>query len=1019
MIQFFAKHPTAANLFMLIFIVMGITSIPSLRRETFPDFSADQAEVRVLYPGATAEDVEQAICQRIEDVVDGISYVEEVQSEAREGVGIVKVEMQEGEDFRQFIEDVKTEVEAIDDFPEQAELPTIREMGRTDQVISIAVTGPMSPPDLKTYCEYLKRGLQMEPEISQVTILGFSDHQIRIQIPAQTLMQYGISMSEIADVIGRQSVDMPSGTIETSDQEILIRFADERKQPEEFRNLVVVAGKSGAEIRLGEIATIRDVFELDEEKILFNGQRAGMLQITKTKTEDALRIVADVRAFLEKEEKIKPPSVDFVLTQDVSSIVEDRLLMLVRNGWQGLILVFLTMWLFFSFRFSFWVAMGLPVSFLGALFFVPLIGYSLNMITMVGLLIALGLLMDDAIVLSENIATHLEKGKSALQAAIEGTNQVKAGVLSSFLTTICVFGPIAFLEGFIGKVLKVMPVILILVLSVSLIEAFCILPNHLTHSLKGYDPKKQGRFRCGFDAFIMLIREKVLGPIVDLAVTWRYLVVGLTVGAFILSAGMIASGKLKFRAFPDIDGDVIEARVLLPQGTPLARTQAVANRLTHAQGQDLVQNVSVQYNKNADAYEQGPHVVTVSADLLKAEIRDARVDDILNKWRENIGELSDVIFMKFTEPSIGPAGLPIEVRLQGDDLDAMKSAALKMQSEFSQLKGVFDVFDDLRPGKPEVRIRMREGAKSLGLDARTLATQLRTAYYGKTVNEIQVGAESYEIDVRLQDEDQDSLADLEQFHVTLPGGKQVPISSVAILETGRGYARIARTNGQRTVTLQGNIDPEMANAAEVMGYFGKELLPELQKAYPGVRFSVEGESRESGKTGASMRRGFIIGLIGVFVLLSFQFRSYVEPIVVMLAIPFALIGVVWGHLLMGLDLCMPSMMGFISLAGVVVNDSILLVEFIKIRRRAGDTIPDAARRASRERFRAVMLTSLTTVAGLLPLLSEKSLQAQILIPLAASIVFGIMTSTLLVLIVIPSLYSILEDLKLAAKLEVE
>ncbi len=1032
MIQFFAKHPTAANLFMLIFIVMGITSIPSLRRETFPDFSADQAEVRVLYPGATAEDVEQAICQRIEDVVDGISYVEEVQSEAREGVGIVKVEMQEGEDFRQFIEDVKTEVEAIDDFPEQAELPTIREMGRTDQVISIAVTGPMSPPDLKTYCEYLKRGLQKEPEISQVTILGFSDHQIRIQIPAHTLMQYGISMSEIADVIARQSVDLPSGTIEASDQEILIRFTDERKQPEEFQDLVVVAGKSGAEIRLGEIATIRDVFELDEEKILFNGQRAGMLQITKTKTEDALRIVADVRAFLEKEEKIKPPSVNFVLTQDVSSIVEDRLLMLVRNGWQGLILVFLTMWLFFSFRFSFWVAMGLPVSFLGALFFVPLIGYSLNMITMVGLLIALGLLMDDAIVLSENIATHLEKGKSALQAAIEGTNQVKVGVLSSFLTTICVFGPIAFLEGFIGKVLKVMPVILILVLSVSLVEAFCILPNHLTHSLKGYDPKKQGRFRRSFDAFIARLREKVLGPIVDLAVTWRYLVVGLTVGAFILSVGMIASGKLKFRAFPDIDGDVIEVRVLLPQGTPLARTQAVANRLTHAleqvnesfaplqpEGKDLVQNVSVQYNKNADAYEQGPHVVTVSADLLKAEIRDARVDDILNKWRKNIGEISDVIFMKFTEPSIGPAGLPIEVRLQGDDLDAMKSAALKMQSEFSQLKGVFDVFDDLRPGKPEVRIRMREGAKSLGLDALTLATQLRTAYYGKTVNEIQVGAESYEIDVRLRDEDQDSLADLEQFHVTLPGGKQVPISSVAILETGRGYARIARTDGQRTVTLQGNIDPEMANAAEVMGYFRKELLPELQKAYPTIRFSVEGESKESGKTGASMRRGFIIGLIGVFVLLSFQFRSYVEPMVVMVAIPFALIGVVWGHLLMGLQLCMPSMMGFISLAGVVVNDSILLVEFIKIRRRAGDAIPDAARRASRERFRAVMLTSLTTVAGLLPLLSEKSLQAQILIPLAASIVFGIMTSTLLVLIVIPSLYSILGDLKLAAKLEVE
>jgi len=1030
MIRFFAKHPTAANLFMLIFIVMGLSSISMLRRETFPDFSANQAEVRVLYPGATAEDVEQAVCQRIEDVVDGISYVEEVRSEAREGMGIVTVEMQEGKDFPQFIDDIKTEVEAISDFPEQTERPVIRELSRSDQVISIAVTGPMSPPDLKAYCEDIKDRLQMEDEISQVTIQGFSDHQIRIRIPAQTLMQYGLSMSGIADVIARQSVDLPSGTIDTSEQEILLRFTEERKTPEAFYDLVVMAGESGAEICLGDIADIRDVFELDEDKIIFNGQRAGLLQITKTKSEDALRIVEVVNAFLEKEEQIKPREVSFTLTQDVSSIIRDRLLMLVRNGWQGLILVFLTMWLFFSFRFSFWVTMGVPVSFLGALYFVPIIDYSLNMITMVGLLLALGLLMDDAIVISENIATHLRKGKSGLEAAIAGTAEVRAGVLSSFLTTICVFGPISFLSGFIGKVLKVMPVILILVLSVSLIEAFCILPNHLSHSLKGYDPDKQNRFRRRFDMFIEWIREKILGSIVDFAVNWRYLIVGLTIGAFILSVSMIPAGFLKFRAFPDVDGDVVETRVLLPQGTPLSRTESVVRGITDALAEvnrefaplqpgakDLVQNVSVQYNQNADAYEQGPHVVTIKADLLKAETRKARVDDILNRWREKIGEVPDVIFMKFTEPSIGPAGLPIEIRIKGNDIGKLKSAALKMTNWFSRFKGVFDVFDDLRPGKSEIRIRMRKGSKALGLNAQMLAAQLRTAYYGKTVSEIQVGAEAYEIDVRLMQEDQDSMADLEYFHVTLPDGKQVPISSVAVFEKGRGYARIARINGQRTVTVQGNIDAEMTNAAELISMFEKELLPEIREEYPSLRFDTEGESKESAKTGKSLRRGFIIGLIGVFILLSFQFRSYVEPFVVMLAIPFALIGVVWGHILMGLELCMPSVMGFVSLAGVVVNDSILLVEFIKMRRREGKSIPDSACQASRERFRAVMLTSLTTIAGLLPLLSEKSLQAQILIPLATSIVFGIMTSTVLVLIVVPSLYSILGDMGLAAKVE--
>ncbi len=1030
MIRFFAHHPTAANLLMLIFIVMGVFSISSLRRETFPDFSEDQVEVRVLYPGATAEEVEETICQRIEDVVDGVNYVEEIRSDAREGIGMVTVEMQEGNDLRQFIEDIKTEVEAIDDFPDQAEDPVIKELGRTDQVISIAVTGPMSQPDLKAYCENIKKRLQQEDEISLVRIQGFSDHQIRIQIPGQTLMQYGLSIADIADEVSRQSVDLPSGSIETSDREILIRFKDERRTPMEFEDLVVIAGKTGAEIRLGDIALIRDVFELDEDKIYFNGQRAGLLQITKNKSEDALKVVDAVKAFLEKEEKAKPPKVQFTLTQDLSSIVRDRLYLLGVNGLQGLLLVFFTMWLFFSFKFSFWLAMGLPVSFLGAFFFIPHINYSLNMLTMVGLLIALGLLMDDAIVISENIASHLKKGKSPFQAAVDGTDEVKIGVLSSFLTTVCVFGPISFLEGSLGKILLVIPVILILVLCVSLVEAYCILPCHLAHALKNYDPEKQGRFRTKFDASVEWTRNNVMGRIVDFAVSWRYVFVGLTVAVFIISVGMMASGILKFQAFPDIDGDVIEARILMPQGTPLARTEAVVKRMTDALDkvdkeftprqpgqQSLVKNVSVQFNKNNDAYETGPHVATVNADLLNAENRNARVDDVLNSWREQAGNIPDVIFIKYTEPALGPAGLPIEIRLKGRNLEDLKAAALKTQNWFSRFKGVFDVFDDLRPGKPEVRIRMREGAASTGLNAQMVASQLRTAYYGKTVSEIQLGPESYEIDVRLRDEDQDSLADLEYFHVTLPGGKQIPIGSVAVLEAGRGYARIARVNGQRTVTVQGNIDPKMANAAELTRIFRKELLPEIEKQFPYVRVAVEGESKESGKTGASMRNGLTVGLIGIFILLSFQFRSYVEPLIVMVAIPFALIGVVWGHMLMGLDLCMPSMMGFISLAGIVVNDSILLVEFIKIKRREGWEISEAACNASRERFRAVLLTSLTTIAGLTPLLSEKSLQAQILIPLAASIIFGIIASTVLVLLVVPCLYTILGDLGLAAKIE--
>ncbi|MDM8537313.1 efflux RND transporter permease subunit [Desulfobacterales bacterium HSG17] len=1036
MISFFAKHPTASNLFMIIFVVMGIMSISSLRRETFPDFSSNEVEIRVIYPGASAEDVEQAVCQRIEDALDQVNYVEEIRSEAREGIGIVVVEMQEQGHFKAFIDDVKTEIDAIDNLPAQAELPIVKELGRIDKVISIAVTGPMSSTDLKTYCENLKDRLKAEAGISLVTIHGFSDRQIRIQISAQTLMQYGLSMSDIADVISMQSLDMPLGTIKTREQELLIRFTDERKTPDEFRDLIVVSNQSGAEIRLGDIAVIQDLFELDEDKFIFNNsfninyQRAGLLNISKTKSEDALKVYDKVKTFIDRENQVKPPDVQLTLTQDISSIVKDRLQMLVKNGWQGLILVFLTMWLFFNIRLSFWVSMGLPVSFLGAFFFLPHIGYSLNMITMVGLLIALGLLMDDAIVIAENVASHMEKGKTALQAAISGTAEVKNGVLSSFATTVLIFGPISFLEGNMGKVLKVMPVILILVLAVSLIEAFWILPSHMAHSLKHYNPNKAGRFRLWFDGLIESAREKIMGPVIDIAVSWRYLFVGITIAAFILSVGMLASGVLKFKPFPDIDGDVLQARILLPQGTPLERTESVVKVLTDAMetvdkeftpkqpgGQALVQSISVQYNVNADAHEQGAHVSTVTIDLLKAEKRNARIDDVLNRWREITGNVPDVINLKYTEPVIGPGGLAIDIRLQADNLDRLKKASLEMQSWITQFAGVFNISDDLRPGKPEIRIRMKEGAMSLGLNARTVAAQLRSAYYGKISGEIQAKGESYEIDVRLKDEDKNSLADLEYFHVTLPDGKQVPLGSVANMTQERGYARIASVNSQRTITIQGDTDAKIINTAELINKLKQNFLPGFKENYPEIKVIFEGEAKESAKTGGSLRQGFIIGLIGVFILLSFQFRSYMEPVIVMLAIPFAFIGVVLGHILMGLDLCMPSMMGAVSLAGIVVNDSILLVEFIKIKRRQGHSIHDSACQASRERFRAVMLTSLTTIAGLLPLMSEKSLQAQILIPLAVSIVFGIMASTVMVLVVVPCLYSILGDLGVVEDVE--
>ncbi len=1027
MIRYFTSHPTAANLLMLLLIIVGLIMMPTLKRETFPDFTAQEVEVRVVYPAASAEDVEEAICQRIEDAADGINNIEEIRCESREGVGVAVIKMIGGNDMSRFLDDVKTEVEAIDNFPEQSELPVIKQLGRTDKVVSIAVTGPMSDSHLKAYAEQIKDRLQELQHISQVNIDGFSEHQLRIQIPALVLRQYGLSMTDIADRISRQNINISAGGIETKQSDILVRFDDERKTPEELEDLIVLSEASGAEIRLGDIATITDQFELDEDKILFNGKRAALINITKTKQQDTIRVVNEVKTFVEQEKLRAPANVNFIITQDSASIVQDRLQMLLTNGWQGLILVFLTLWLFFQIRFSFWVVLGLPVSFLGGLAMMAMLGYSINMITMVALLIALGLLMDDAIVIAENIATHLHKGKNALQAAIDGTKQVAPGVTASFLTTVAVFGPLAFIEGDIGKVLKVLPVALILVMAVSLIEAFFILPQHLAHALHHHEHDKVNKFRIKFDSFIEHVRQEYLGKAIDTVIHWRYLFLGCVVGIFLLSVGMIASGILKFQAFPDIEGDVIQARILLPQGSPLWRTESIVEKITTAldrvnekytldqvDQQSLVVNTSVSFNKNIDANESGSHVATVVADLLTAEIRVGKIDNIVNDWRSEVGELADVLSISYKEPVIGPAGLPIDMQLSGADMESLKAASLELQDWLNRYEGVQDLSDDLRPGKPELRLSLREGVLALGLDASSIANQLRTGFYGSTTSEIQVGQESYEIDVRLSDYDQDNLNDLEDFRVVTPDGNLVPLSVIADIHYARGYARINRIDGKQTITVQGDVDTQYANAMSIVNHTAVHFFPDLKLRYPSINISVKGESDSGATTANSIQRGFMLGLIGIFVLLSFQFRSYLEPLVVMVAIPMALIGVVWGHLIMGLDLSMPSMMGFVSLSGIVVNDSILLVEFLKQRAREGHTVIEAAKMASRERFRAILLTSVTTIAGLIPLLFEKSTQAQVLIPLITSIVFGLLVTTLLVLLVVPALYSILDELGLSS-----
>lgn len=1023
MIRFCARHPTAANLLMLALVVLGALALPQLRRETFPEFSVPMAIVSVAYPGASPDAVEESVVQRLEDAVAGIKGVSTVRSVAREGLGQVTIEIDDGADIPTFMDEVKSKVGGIVDLPEEALEPTITNPGFTPSVASIAVTGPMSAPDLKAYCEQLKQEMKAYPELRLVDVTGFSDHQLQVRLKSASVSQYGLSVRELADAIAAQSVDMPVGSVRTRDGDILVRFADQRRSVRELEDLIVFGGEAGGEVRLGDIAEVRDTFEDDFSKVLFDGKRAGLLQVTMTENQDILVVMEDLQAFLDHVRATKPPGVELTLTGDQATAVEDRLGLLLTNAYQGLLLVFFMLWLFLSFRLAFWVAAGLPVSFLGALFIMNAIGYSLNMMTMM----ALGLLMDDAIVLAENVASHRLMGKSPMQAAIDGVSEVSMGVLSSFATTAAIFVPLAFLEGVIGKVLLVIPVVLMAVLSVSLIEAFLILPNHLGHM----DDDEPSRFRQRFEAWFERVREERFGRAADWCVTNRYITVGGTIGAFIVALGLLAGGVLKFEGFPATDGDTIELAIALPQGGTLASTEEMVTQAVLAaervnetmtpdqpDGETLVRNISVRFGHNADVGETGSHVATIAVDLLPAEQRNGTVDEITTRWRDEIGPMSDVVSATFTG-STGPAGAAISVEVHGDDLDELSDVADEIAAWFSEFDGAYDLRTDLKTGKPEVRIRMSNGAMTTNLRASQVAQQVRAALSGQVARRIQAGTEDLEVAVSLADSDADTLDDLEYFQVNLGNQQYVPLGAIATLEPGRAYSTITRVDRRRTAAVTGAVDSDVVNAEELMSLFRTELAPKLESEHPTVRFSAGGASKESDRTMTSMLSGFVIGLFAIFILLSFQFRSYVEPLIVLVAIPFALIGVVLGNLLMGTPFSLPGMLGFCALAGVVVNDSILLIEQLKTERRGGATVAEAAVAASRSRFRAVFLTSATTVAGLVPLLFETSVQAQTLVPVATSIVFGTLTSTVLVLVALPSMYAILGDLGWVEKLEKE
>lgn len=1021
MIRYFAAHPTAANILMFIILLLGAASLPSLTKETFPEIKFYQVQVTVAYPGASASEVEEGICNRLEDATDGISFLEERSCIARDNIGIMTLDMQEVGNLKQFMDDIISEVDAIDDFPSDAEDPIFKELGRTKPVVSVAINADLSQPELKALAEYYRSRLLALPNIPMVEVSGFSTHEFSVRIKAETLHRYRLSIQDVANLIQQQAVDLPAGILEAEQRSYQIRVENERRSIEELSELVILNDDKGARIRLGDIATIVDEFTDEEVRVELDGSPAALLKVSKNTSDDTLTVFNAVQNFINAENAILPASTSLVITQDSASIVEDRLKLLLSNGMQGLILATISLFLFFSWRYTFWVALGLPISFIGGLMVMSVVGISINMISMVALLMAIGILMDDAIVISESIENEYSDGKTPLEATVAGIHKVGRGVLASFTTSAMLFGSLLFLKGDMGQIMGVLPVVLLSVLSISLVEAFLILPHHLKHSLELHGKEEKNQWRITFEQKFDRLRDEVV-QFAELAIKYRYLTVGTAIGLLIITISLFPAGIIKFKAFPDLEGNVLEARILLPQGTPFDRTEAVVAELLSSlqktksnlpeeeNNAELIQHIQVFYSSNADAGEEGAHLATISIDLLDAEKRKASLNELRRLWLQLTPPIPDAVSILFKEPTLGPAGKAIAIRLQGENLQQLSNASWELQTWLKGYPGVSNVIDDLRPGKPQFTVSLHPGSLASGLNAQQLAQQLRAAYQGIKINDVYKGREAYEINVKLDTDREHALRDFEQLSLFNNQGVDIPLSAIATVTEKREFSTITRVNHQRTVTISGDIDAALANTNQIINDTKKRFLSGLQQRYPGLFISLEGEVKNSKETNSSVLIGFLLGIFGVYFLLSFQFRNYREPFVVLLNIPLALIGVVWGHKLMGLDITMPSMIGFVSLAGIVVNDSILLVEFVKRRSLEGMLLHDAASQAVRDRFRAIFLTSVTTIAGMLPLLSETSLQAQVLVPLVASVVFGMMSSTVLLLVVLPAAYAIMEDL---------
>ncbi|WP_089934306.1 efflux RND transporter permease subunit [Candidatus Entotheonella palauensis] len=1025
-------NPVAANILMVVIVVAGAWSALSLQREVMPQLSFDIIQIRIEFEGATPEEVEESVAIKVEEAIHTIEGVRRVFSKSFEGIGMIFAELEPGVDNRAVRDDIEDEVGKIDTFPEEAKEPQYVELKEQDQVINIAVYGEQPESTLKETAKQVRDDLLATSDISQVEIVGTRDYEIAIEIAESTLRRYGLTLDEVSQLVRVSSLELSAGDIKTPTQDIVVRTTGQRYTAEEFAAIPLLTTETGALITLGSVANVIDGFEDTDLSGFFNGKPGVLVTVLKAEQEGALNIAEIVHHYVKEQQSRLPEGLQLSVWADTSPIIKGRLQLLTNNGLMGLLLVAASLWFFMNLRLAFWVAAGLPVAFMGAFWLIDYYGNTMNMITMFACIMAIGILVDDAIVVGENIYSHWRRGKSPIQAAIDGTSEVALPVVAAVATTIAAFIPLFIMEGIMGKFIAVIPVAMVAALLASLIECLIIMPSHLAHSLPLRDDAQATsrgmravpqRLRRAIETSVDWTIERFYGPILRWAVTYRLIVAATALAILMLALGVVGGGHINFFLFPKTDAEYVLSRLTLPQGTPSDRTLAISkqieeaawqvNRVLAAEEQDpAVKNAMTVVGRHTSrSPEIGSHASEVTIELAPVEQRRVSSTEILAKWRELTGDVPEALALTFGTPEFGPGGAPIEVRLIGEAFDDLRQAADRVKAELNTYPGVFDIEDDFRPGKVEMRLALKPEARVLGLTLADLARQMRQGFFGAEALRVQRGRDDVSVMVRYPESERRALGDVENMRIRTPDGREIPFGEVASVTLQRGYAVIHHDDRERVVAVTADVDTNMANAAKVLADLEAGFLPKLMAGYDGLRFSFEGQQRETQRSINSLFRGFVLAMLLIYGILATIFRSYLQPLIVMSVIPFGLIGALVGHLLMGHALTMMSLFGLVALSGVVVNDSLVLLDFVNRAMRQGLPVEQAIHVGGQARFRAIMLTTITTVAGLLPILLEGSFQAQFLIPMAISISFGLMGATFLVLLLVPALYMLLYDFR--------